>query len=68
MSHTLQDQRPTAIEPQGSLSHARMPRWAPAAIAAGSLALGCLIGVTAGLDSKVQWGCSPRCSSSPVRT
>ncbi|MFI6083931.1 phosphate ABC transporter permease PstA [Streptomyces sp. NPDC051217] len=57
MSHTLQDKRPAvADEPQGSLSHARMPRWAPLAIAVGSAALGCLIGVVAGLDSKIQWG------------
>ncbi|MCI3223057.1 phosphate ABC transporter permease PstA [Streptomyces sp. NP-1717] len=55
MSHTLQDKRPAVAEPQGSLSHARMPRWAPLAIAAGSLALGWLIGETAGLESEVQW-------------
>ncbi|TXL87125.1 phosphate ABC transporter permease PstA [Streptomyces sp. IB2014 016-6] len=55
MSHTLQDERPAVAEPGGSLSHARMPRWAPLAIAAGSLALGWLIGETAGLESKVQW-------------
>ncbi|MFD9867654.1 phosphate ABC transporter permease PstA [Streptomyces niveus] len=55
MSHTLQDERPAVAEPRGSLSHARMPRWAPAVIAAGSLALGWLIGKTAGLESEVQW-------------
>ncbi|AQU67886.1 phosphate ABC transporter permease PstA [Streptomyces niveus] len=55
MSNTLQDERPAVAEPRGSLSHARMPRWAPAAIAAGSLALGWLIGKTAGLHSEVQW-------------
>ncbi|WP_381796688.1 phosphate ABC transporter permease PstA [Streptomyces niveus] len=55
MSHTLQDERPAVAEPRGSLSHARMPRWAPVAIAAGSLALGRLISETAGLESKVQW-------------
>lgn len=56
MSHTTQDKRPSVAEPQGSLSHARMPRWSPLAIAAGSAALGTVIGVAAGLDSKVQWG------------
>ncbi|MEU9747051.1 phosphate ABC transporter permease PstA [Streptomyces niveus] len=55
MSHTLQDKRPSAAAPQGALSGARMPRWSPLAIAVGSAALGSLIGLGAGLDSKIQW-------------
>ncbi|MFE5029806.1 phosphate ABC transporter permease PstA [Streptomyces sp. NPDC056656] len=39
-----------------SLSAARLPRWAPYAIAAGAVAVGCAIGLGAGLDSQIQWG------------
>ncbi|MFB7863681.1 MULTISPECIES: phosphate ABC transporter permease PstA [unclassified Streptomyces] len=55
MSHAVQD-RPVAVTPRGSLSHARLPRWTPAAIAVGSIAAGCGIGLAAGWHSKVQWG------------
>ncbi|RKT16492.1 phosphate ABC transporter membrane protein 2 (PhoT family) [Streptomyces sp. 1114.5] len=34
----------------------RLPKWAPAAVAAGSIALGCGIGAVAGLASHLQWG------------
>ncbi|MET8544961.1 phosphate ABC transporter permease PstA [Kitasatospora sp. NPDC004799] len=34
----------------------RLPKWAPAAVAAGSIALGCGIGLGAGLESHLQWG------------
>ncbi|NBM17347.1 phosphate ABC transporter permease PstA [Streptomyces sp. GC420] len=37
-------------------STSRMPRWAPAVIAAASIALGCAIGLAAGWHSRVQWG------------
>ncbi|MFD3650295.1 phosphate ABC transporter permease PstA [Streptomyces cyaneofuscatus] len=56
MSHTVQEKRPVAVLSHGTLAHARMPRWAPAAIAVGSVATGCLIGFVAGLESRIQWG------------
>ncbi|MEV7775219.1 phosphate ABC transporter permease PstA [Kitasatospora sp. NPDC086791] len=34
----------------------RLPTWAPAAVAVGSIALGCGIGAAAGLASHLQWG------------
>ncbi|MFG3347292.1 phosphate ABC transporter permease PstA [Streptomyces sp. NPDC048018] len=55
MSHAVQD-RPVAATPRSSLSHARLPRWTPAAVAVGSIAAGCGIGLAAGWHSKVQWG------------
>jgi phosphate transport system permease protein len=56
MSQLVQDTRPVATVRSGPLSHARLPRWAPAAIAAGSIAAGCGIGLAAGWQSRVQWG------------
>ncbi|AOT59706.1 MULTISPECIES: phosphate ABC transporter permease PstA [Streptomyces] len=61
MSHAVQDQRqrPVVTAParrRAPLSHARMPRWAPAAIAAGSIAAGVGIGAAAGWESRTQWG------------
>ncbi|MFF1511588.1 phosphate ABC transporter permease PstA [Streptomyces sp. NPDC058326] len=56
MSHAIQE-RPVAVAPpRGSLSHARLPRWTPAAVAAFSIAAGIGIGLAAGWHSKVQWG------------
>ncbi|MFF0432645.1 phosphate ABC transporter permease PstA [Streptomyces sp. NPDC004327] len=55
MSHAIQD-RPVAVSPRRSLSHARLPRWTPLAVAAGSIAAGCGLGLAAGWESKVQWG------------
>ncbi|MGW1889808.1 phosphate ABC transporter permease PstA [Streptomyces sp. NPDC002004] len=46
----------TAPKAPNSLSAARLPRWAPWALAVGSLAAGIAIGLGAGLDSRVQWG------------
>jgi phosphate transport system permease protein len=40
----------------GSLQGARLPKWSPWAIAAGSLAVAIGIGVVADLHSRVQWG------------
>ncbi|AYN40618.1 phosphate ABC transporter permease PstA [Streptomyces dangxiongensis] len=40
----------------GSLRGARLPKWSPWAIAAGSVALAVVIGLAGGLHSKVQWG------------
>ncbi|MGV9269289.1 phosphate ABC transporter permease PstA [Kitasatospora sp. NPDC003701] len=34
----------------------RLPKWTPAAVAAGSIALGCGIGAVGGLESHLQWG------------
>ncbi|MFR0353498.1 phosphate ABC transporter permease PstA [Streptomyces sediminimaris] len=57
MSETITKRPATDPRVPGSaLSHRRMPRWAPAAIAAGAIALGVLIGAGAGLSSRIQWG------------
>ncbi|MEV7022303.1 phosphate ABC transporter permease PstA [Kitasatospora sp. NPDC093558] len=39
-----------------ALTANRLPKWAPAAVAAGSIALGCAIGAVGGLASHLQWG------------
>ncbi|MEV7173765.1 MULTISPECIES: phosphate ABC transporter permease PstA [unclassified Streptomyces] len=59
MSHALQDQRPTRAPrstASSGLTRGGLPRWAPAGIAALSLALGVGTGLALGLQSKVQWG------------
>ncbi|AQT73171.1 MULTISPECIES: phosphate ABC transporter permease PstA [Streptomyces] len=59
MSHTLQDQRPTRARKSAapaSLTRGGLPRWAPAGIAALSIALGSGIGLAFDLHSKIQWG------------
>ncbi|MEU6933785.1 phosphate ABC transporter permease PstA [Streptomyces sp. NPDC046385] len=56
MSHAIQERPVAAVGPRRSLSHARLPRWTPAAVAVGSIAAGCGIGLAAGWHSKVQWG------------
>ncbi|MFG2820621.1 phosphate ABC transporter permease PstA [Kitasatospora sp. NPDC048365] len=38
------------------LTNAQLPTWAPFAVAAVSIALGCGIGAAAGLESHLQWG------------
>lgn len=48
----VEDARPL----RNSLSANRLPAWAPAAVAAGAIALGCGIGAAAGLKSHLQWG------------
>ncbi|MFE2306401.1 phosphate ABC transporter permease PstA [Streptomyces sp. NPDC059411] len=59
MSHALQDPRPSrarkSVAPT-SLTQGSLPRWAPAGIAALSVALGCGLGAVFGLASKIQWG------------
>jgi phosphate transport system permease protein len=51
MSHAvLNDKRPSTLRGAG------LPKWAPWAIAAGSLALGVGIGLVADLHSRIQWG------------
>ncbi|MGW0563644.1 phosphate ABC transporter permease PstA, partial [Streptomyces sp. NPDC003016] len=50
------DKRPASPALHASLAHARLPRWAPAAIAAGSVTAGIGLGLVAGWHSRVQWG------------
>ncbi|MEU6381027.1 phosphate ABC transporter permease PstA [Streptomyces sp. NPDC046909] len=50
MSTALTEKRPS------TLRGARLPKWSPYAIAAGSLALGIGISLAAGLESDIQWG------------
>ncbi|MFF5143426.1 phosphate ABC transporter permease PstA [Streptomyces sp. NPDC013157] len=46
-----------AVDSRAStLRGASLPKWSPYAIIGGSIVLGVLIGLVAGLDSKVQWG------------
>jgi phosphate transport system permease protein len=45
-----------ADKPRSTLQGARLPKWAPYAIAAGSLALGIGISLAADLHSNIQWG------------
>ncbi|MGW0117799.1 phosphate ABC transporter permease PstA [Streptomyces sp. NPDC003327] len=56
MSHAVQDRPVAAAAQSRPLSHARLPRWTPLAVAAASVAAGIGIGVGAGWHSKVQWG------------
>jgi phosphate transport system permease protein len=59
MSHAAVMEKPSPTPPTGgrdSLSGRSLPRWAPAAFAAGGIVIGVGIGAGAGLTSKVQWG------------
>ncbi|MEU4128233.1 phosphate ABC transporter permease PstA [Streptomyces wuyuanensis] len=56
MSHVVQDQRPVTTVRVNHLSHARLPRWAQPAIAAGAVAAGIGLGSAAGWQSRIQWG------------
>ncbi|MFI8522255.1 phosphate ABC transporter permease PstA [Streptomyces sp. NPDC085481] len=56
MSHAIQERPVSQARPRRPLSSAHLPRWTPAAIAVGSIAAGCGIGLAAGWHSKVQWG------------
>ncbi|MFD9244503.1 phosphate ABC transporter permease PstA [Streptomyces sp. NPDC059556] len=56
MSHAIQDRPVATVTRASSLSSARLPRWSPIAIAAGSIAAGIGIGLAAGWHSRVQWG------------
>ncbi|MGW2253743.1 phosphate ABC transporter permease PstA [Kitasatospora sp. NPDC001660] len=48
---------PAEARPLGhALTANRLPKWAPAAVAAGSIALGCAVGAVGGLASHLQWG------------
>ncbi|MDH6700225.1 phosphate ABC transporter permease PstA [Streptomyces griseoviridis] len=51
MSHAaVTEERPS------TLRGASLPKWSPWAIAAGSLAVAVLLGLVAGIDSRIQWG------------
>jgi phosphate transport system permease protein len=57
MSHSVTKAKPAAGAPAAQrLATPRLPRWAPLAIAAGSIAVACAIGAGAGFDSQIQWG------------
>jgi phosphate transport system permease protein len=57
MSDLVTDAKPASETPAPRpLAGARLPRWSPAAIAAGAVAAGCGIGAGAGWKSHVQWG------------
>lgn len=58
MSNLVKDLPPaTGAAPRPvTLKQPRLPRWAPAGMALASAAIGCGIGLAAGLDSRVQWG------------
>jgi phosphate transport system permease protein len=59
MSNAIQDRRPAPARrssANSSLTRGGLPRWAPVAIAAVSIAAGCGIGLAFGLASHVQWG------------
>ncbi|MFJ3790066.1 phosphate ABC transporter permease PstA [Kitasatospora sp. NPDC090091] len=48
---------PADARPAGRpLTANRLPKWAPAAVTVGSIALGCAIGAAGGLESHIQWG------------
>ncbi|MFI0241896.1 phosphate ABC transporter permease PstA [Streptomyces sp. NPDC016845] len=55
MSHATTPAPAPAKRPS-SLSAARLPRWSPWAIALGSIAAACAIGLVADLSSRIQWG------------
>ncbi|MFG2329785.1 phosphate ABC transporter permease PstA [Streptomyces sp. NPDC048604] len=55
MMTAIQD-RPKVAVVQDPLSHARLPRWTPFAVAAGSIAAAIGIGLGAGWHSRLQWG------------
>ncbi|WP_329622131.1 phosphate ABC transporter permease PstA [Streptomyces sp. NBC_01255] len=57
MSHAIQDRPPVQSRvTHDPLKHARLPRWTPFAIALGSVAAGCGLGLVAGWHSRIQWG------------
>ncbi|WP_406861801.1 phosphate ABC transporter permease PstA [Streptomyces sp. HUAS MG47] len=55
MMTAIQD-RPVTSVVHDPLSHARLPRWTPFAVAAGSIAAAVGIGLGAGWHSRIQWG------------
>ncbi|MFI9235912.1 phosphate ABC transporter permease PstA [Streptomyces sp. NPDC053079] len=56
MSPTTLDKPAVADRPSYSLHQPRLPRWAPAALAAAAAAVGVGVGLGAGLSSRIQWG------------
>ncbi|WP_418957861.1 phosphate ABC transporter permease PstA [Streptomyces tritici] len=53
---TVVQDRPAVDVVHDPLSHARLPRWTPFAVAAGSVAAAIGIGLGAGWHSRLQWG------------
>jgi phosphate transport system permease protein len=47
---------PRLVLRPATLKQPRLPGWAPAALALGSLGVGVLAGLLGGLDSRIQWG------------
>ncbi|MEC3995993.1 phosphate ABC transporter permease PstA [Actinacidiphila sp. DG2A-62] len=56
MTDTVMDTVPSDAPASPKLASRRLPRWSPAAIAVGAIAVGCGIGAGAGLSSHIQWG------------
>lgn len=56
MTHAITDKGPAPAPAAPTLAQRRMPRWAPAGIAAGAVVLGVGIGLATGLSSRLQWG------------
>ncbi|HEY9366911.1 phosphate ABC transporter permease PstA [Streptomyces sp.] len=52
----IQDRPVKSVVRQDPLSHARLPRWTPIAVAAGSIAAAIGLGLGAGWHSRLQWG------------
>ncbi|GLW49843.1 phosphate transport system permease protein PstA [Streptomyces sp. NBRC 14336] len=46
----------TVVQHPGSLTGARLPKWSPWAIAAGSVAVSVGLGLATGIESRIQWG------------
>ncbi|MGW7303033.1 phosphate ABC transporter permease PstA [Streptomyces sp. NPDC054829] len=46
----------TVVQHPGSLKGARLPKWSPWAIAAGSVAVSVGLGLATGIESRIQWG------------
>ncbi|MFE5399667.1 phosphate ABC transporter permease PstA [Streptomyces sp. NPDC056568] len=46
----------TTVQRPSSLQGARLPKWSPWAIAAGSLAVSVGLGLATGIESRIQWG------------
>ncbi|MET8098906.1 phosphate ABC transporter permease PstA [Streptomyces sp. NPDC005236] len=52
----MSNNAPATRKHASTLRGGRLPKWAPWAIAAGSIAVGAVVSLAAGLDSKIQWG------------
>ncbi|MET7981648.1 phosphate ABC transporter permease PstA [Streptomyces sp. NPDC005281] len=52
----MSNNAPATRKHASTLRGGSLPKWAPWAIAAGSIAVGAVVSLAAGLDSKIQWG------------